>query len=188
MQATGALVSGLLTGRRARQVAAAWEARHEREGAAVYEMLLDLGVKNNLKACRAWRPGATLCQPGCVSAGAQRRQKGAAGGALVSQLLTGQRMRQVAAAWEARHEREGAAVYEMLLDLGGMYVKSAQILASKGDFVPEPWVGARPAVVQHEEYESKCKLLPIAQKQDEYVNCVFPITFYNIRSEEQRLV
>ena len=27
----------------------------------------------------------------------------------------------------------------MLLDLSGMYVKSAQILASKGDFMPEPW-------------------------------------------------
>jgi predicted unusual protein kinase regulating ubiquinone biosynthesis (AarF/ABC1/UbiB family) len=28
----------------------------------------------------------------------------------------------------------------MLLDLSGMYVKSAQILASKGDFMPEAWV------------------------------------------------
>ncbi|CAL8465766.1 g5302 [Coccomyxa elongata] len=39
-----------------------------------------------------------------------------------------------------RHEVEGAAVHEMLLDLSGMYVKSAQILASKGDFMPDPWV------------------------------------------------
>lgn len=31
-------------------------------------------------------------------------------------------------------------MYEMLLELSGMYVKSAQILASKGDFMPEPWV------------------------------------------------
>ena len=30
-------------------------------------------------------------------------------------------------------------MHNMLLDLSGMYVKSAQILASKGDFVPEPW-------------------------------------------------
>ena len=33
--------------------------------------------------------------------------------------------------WAVRHEAEGTAVYEMLLDLSGMYVKSAQILASK---------------------------------------------------------
>lgn len=31
-------------------------------------------------------------------------------------------------------------MYELLLDLSGMYVKSAQLLASKGDFMPEPWV------------------------------------------------
>ena len=30
-------------------------------------------------------------------------------------------------------------MHNMLLDLSGMYVKSAQILASKGDFMPEPW-------------------------------------------------
>lgn len=30
-------------------------------------------------------------------------------------------------------------MHDMLLDLSGMYVKSAQILASKGDFMPEPW-------------------------------------------------
>ncbi|BDA51611.1 Protein ACTIVITY OF BC1 COMPLEX KINASE 8, chloroplastic [Coccomyxa sp. Obi] len=47
---------------------------------------------------------------------------------------------EVEAKWAVRHEAEGAAVYEMLLDLSGMYVKSAQILASKGDFMPEPWV------------------------------------------------
>lgn len=42
--------------------------------------------------------------------------------------------------WEVRHEAEGTAVYEMLLDLSGMYVKSAQILASKSDFMPASWV------------------------------------------------
>jgi aarF domain-containing kinase len=41
--------------------------------------------------------------------------------------------------WAARHEKEGQAVHDMLLGLSGMYVKSAQILASKGDFMPEPW-------------------------------------------------
>lgn len=30
-------------------------------------------------------------------------------------------------------------MHDMLLDLSGLYVKSAQILASKGDFIPEPW-------------------------------------------------
>jgi len=50
------------------------------------------------------------------------------------------RIQEIEARWAARHEREGAAVYEMLLELSGMYVKSAQILASKGDFMPEPWV------------------------------------------------
>ena len=46
---------------------------------------------------------------------------------------------QVEAAWAARHEREGAAVYEMMLDLSGLYVKSSQILASSS-FLPQPWV------------------------------------------------
>ncbi|CAL5224036.1 g6658 [Coccomyxa viridis] len=41
--------------------------------------------------------------------------------------------------WAARHEKEGQAVHDMLLDLSGLYVKSAQILASKRDFMPEPW-------------------------------------------------
>lgn len=41
--------------------------------------------------------------------------------------------------WAARHEREGQAVHDMLLDQSGLYVKSAQILASKRDFMPEPW-------------------------------------------------
>ncbi len=49
-------------------------------------------------------------------------------------------LQEVEGKWAVRHEVEGAAVYEMLLDLSGMYVKSAQILASKGDFMPEPWV------------------------------------------------
>ena len=37
--------------------------------------------------------------------------------------------------WADRHEREGQAVHDMLLDLSNMYVTSAQILASKGDFM-----------------------------------------------------
>lgn len=49
-------------------------------------------------------------------------------------------LQEVEGKWAVRHEVEGAAVYEMLLDLSSMYVKSAQILASKGDFMPEPWV------------------------------------------------
>ena len=30
-------------------------------------------------------------------------------------------------------------MHDMLLDLSGLYVKSAQILASKRDLMPEPW-------------------------------------------------
>lgn len=48
-------------------------------------------------------------------------------------------LQEVADKWAARHEREGRAVHNMLLDMSGLYVKSAQILASKGDFMPEPW-------------------------------------------------
>jgi len=33
--------------------------------------------------------------------------------------------------WEARHEWGGERVYRLVLDLGGFYVKSAQVLASK---------------------------------------------------------
>lgn len=69
---------------------------------------------------------------------------------------------QVAAAWEARHEKEGVAVFEMLLELGGLYVKSSQILASKGDFVPEPWVGARLALPLHPSQRRMRACLPAA--------------------------
>ena len=41
--------------------------------------------------------------------------------------------------WAARHDKEGQTVHDMLLDLSGLYVKSAQIMASKQDFMPEPW-------------------------------------------------
>lgn len=46
---------------------------------------------------------------------------------------------QVEAAWTARHEWGADAVYEMILDMSGYYVKSAQILASKSDFMPSQW-------------------------------------------------
>lgn len=42
-------------------------------------------------------------------------------------------------AWAVRHEWGGEKVYELILDMSGFYVKSAQILASKSDFVPEAW-------------------------------------------------
>ncbi|CAM6100827.1 unnamed protein product [Calypogeia fissa] len=42
--------------------------------------------------------------------------------------------------WAARHEWGGERVHRLVLDLSGFYVKSAQILATKADFVPEPWI------------------------------------------------
>lgn len=42
-------------------------------------------------------------------------------------------------AWALRHEWGGQKVYELILDMSGFYVKSAQILASKGEFVPNAW-------------------------------------------------
>ena len=46
----------------------------------------------------------------------------------------------VEAAWEATHVWGAPRVHGMLLDLSGYYVKSAQVLASKGDFIPTQWV------------------------------------------------
>ncbi|OAE28578.1 hypothetical protein AXG93_2175s1620 [Marchantia polymorpha subsp. ruderalis] len=42
--------------------------------------------------------------------------------------------------WAVRHEWGGEKVHRLVLDLSGFYVKSAQILATKADFVPEPWI------------------------------------------------
>ncbi|KAL3692088.1 hypothetical protein R1sor_005739 [Riccia sorocarpa] len=42
--------------------------------------------------------------------------------------------------WSTRHEWGGERVHRLVLDLSGFYVKSAQILATKADFVPEPWI------------------------------------------------
>lgn len=41
--------------------------------------------------------------------------------------------------WAVRHEWGGEKVYQMTLEMSGFYVKSAQVLASKSDFMPEPW-------------------------------------------------
>ncbi|KAJ7556254.1 hypothetical protein O6H91_05G076200 [Diphasiastrum complanatum] len=41
--------------------------------------------------------------------------------------------------WAKRHEWGGKKVHQLVLDMSGFYVKSAQILASKADFVPEAW-------------------------------------------------
>ena len=61
-------------------------------------------------------------KPGCAGGGTKVQLAVVLGSrCLASGLLTGRRMRQVAAAWGARHERKGAAVYEMLLVLGGLY-------------------------------------------------------------------
>ena len=43
------------------------------------------------------------------------------------------------ARWEARHDWGGRRVYEMVLELSGYFVKSAQILGSKSDFMPVQW-------------------------------------------------
>ncbi|KAG0609237.1 hypothetical protein M758_8G168900 [Ceratodon purpureus] len=42
--------------------------------------------------------------------------------------------------WAVRHEWGGEKVHSLVLDMSGFYVKSAQILATKADFVPEPWI------------------------------------------------
>lgn len=42
--------------------------------------------------------------------------------------------------WAVRHEWGGDKVHSLVLDMSGFYVKSAQILATKADFVPEPWI------------------------------------------------
>lgn len=41
--------------------------------------------------------------------------------------------------WAKTHEWGGQKVHNLVLDLSGFYVKSAQILATKADFVPEAW-------------------------------------------------
>ena len=43
------------------------------------------------------------------------------------------------AVWAQRHEWGGQKVYELVLTMSGFYVKSAQILGSKADFMPEQW-------------------------------------------------
>ncbi|KAK9822468.1 hypothetical protein WJX81_005700 [Elliptochloris bilobata] len=47
--------------------------------------------------------------------------------------------KRVEAEWQARHEWGGVRVHAMLLELSGYYVKGAQLLAAKPDFMPEPW-------------------------------------------------
>ncbi|CAI5512200.1 unnamed protein product [Closterium sp. Naga37s-1] len=42
--------------------------------------------------------------------------------------------------WAVRHEWGGKLVHDLVLRLSGLYVKSAQILASKSDFMPAAWV------------------------------------------------
>ena len=44
------------------------------------------------------------------------------------------------AAWDRRHEWGAPRITALLHDMSGYYVKSAQILASKGDFLPYQWV------------------------------------------------
>ncbi|MCO5606252.1 hypothetical protein L7F22_060439 [Adiantum nelumboides] len=41
--------------------------------------------------------------------------------------------------WAQTHEWGSKKVYELILDMSGFYVKSAQILASKAEFVPGAW-------------------------------------------------
>ncbi|XP_002963711.2 uncharacterized protein LOC9655240 [Selaginella moellendorffii] len=41
--------------------------------------------------------------------------------------------------WDRRHEWGGKMVHQLVLDMSGFYVKSAQILASKAEFVPGQW-------------------------------------------------
>lgn len=49
------------------------------------------------------------------------------------------RAQEVERRWAVRHEWGGQKVYQMIADIGGYYVKTAQILASKRELVPEQW-------------------------------------------------
>jgi len=46
------------------------------------------------------------------------------------------------ALWQRQHERGASAVSAALLDLGGFYLKLGQVLATKGDVLPGPYVEA----------------------------------------------
>ena len=46
----------------------------------------------------------------------------------------------VDAAWERRHAWGAPRVHALLGGLGGYYVKAAQVLAAKGDFIPRAWL------------------------------------------------
>ena len=44
------------------------------------------------------------------------------------------------ARWDQTHEWGGEKVYELVLAMSGFYVKSAQVMASKGEFMPRQWI------------------------------------------------
>eukprot|EP00884_Botryococcus_braunii_P006323 jgi/Botrbrau1/15692/Bobra.4_1s0069.1 len=52
----------------------------------------------------------------------------------------GYTLQEIDRAWAKRHEWGAVRVYSMMLDLSGYYVKAAQIIASKGDFIPKEWI------------------------------------------------
>jgi len=54
-------------------------------------------------------------------------------------LLRNKSMQERDESWAKTHEWGGQKVHNLVLDLSGFYVKSAQILATKADFVPEAW-------------------------------------------------
>ena len=64
--------------------------------------------------------------------------RGAAGGRLP--WCGGQPWPEVESAWDRRHEWGAPRVHGMLSSLSGYYVKAAQVLAIRGDFVPKQWV------------------------------------------------
>jgi aarF domain-containing kinase len=48
--------------------------------------------------------------------------------------------RKAAILWRARHEAESQRVIELLLHMKGFYLKLGQVLASKGDILPAPYL------------------------------------------------
>lgn len=54
-------------------------------------------------------------------------------------LVRNKSMQERDKSWAKTHEWGGQMVHNLVLDLSGFYVKSAQILATKADFVPEAW-------------------------------------------------
>lgn len=43
-------------------------------------------------------------------------------------------------AWERAHERAATGIHDIAVDLGGLFVKGAQVAGARADFLPEPFI------------------------------------------------